>query len=90
MTSSSVARRLLVALFQMKQCNEIIELIGVCRRADVSVYSGLSNLQALGRAGLVDPRRLRLTLEGLAVAASLTQASANAEVRFEQLWRVAA
>jgi hypothetical protein len=90
MNSSSTARRLLQALFEMKQANEIIELIGVCQRAEVNLYTGLATLQKLGRAGFVDPIRLRLTFEGLAVASSLREAPAQASVRFESVWRLAA
>jgi hypothetical protein len=90
MNSSDAARRLLEALFVMKQSNEIIELFGVCQRAELSLYAGLSTLQLLGSVGLVDPVRLRLTLTGLGVAASLVRGSVAAEVQFEQLWSRAA
>lgn len=90
MNSQSTSRRLLVSLFEMSQSNEIIELIGLCQRADVNLYSGLSLLDRLGRAGLLDPRKLRLTLEGLAVCSSLKHDAVQGQAHFERVWLMAA
>jgi hypothetical protein len=53
----------------------------VCTAARSRPYAALKALRALGEAGLVDPHRLRLTLEGLTVAAALVRPAARAAER---------
>jgi len=59
-----------------------MDLCTGCRRRP---YAVLKALQVLGRAGLVDPHRLRLTLSGLAVASALARPAARAEARARAL-----
>lgn len=63
--------RLLIALFDLAQASEIIDLYSLAEEAGLNLYRTLSELHALSLAGLVDARRLRLTAAGLAVAVAL-------------------
>jgi hypothetical protein len=81
MIPSRVSRRLLACLFIWRQNNEIIDFMDLCTAVRARPYAVLKTLRALGEAGLVDPHRLRLTLEGLTVAASLVRPAARAEER---------
>lgn len=71
MTTYGNRARLLLALFDMTQAGVTIELFSVSENAGLNLYRTLSELAVLGERGLVDPRKWRLTLSGLAVAASL-------------------
>ncbi|MEO8180151.1 MAG: hypothetical protein ABI895_15050 [Deltaproteobacteria bacterium] len=81
MTPHRLSRRLLHLLFVRRQNDEIIDFMDLCTASRARPYAVLRALQALGSAGLVDPRRLRLTLSGLAVASVLVRPTAGAEVR---------
>jgi hypothetical protein len=63
--------RLLVALFDLAQASESIDLYSLAEEAGLNLYRTLSELHSLSGAGLVDARRLRLTALGLPVAVSL-------------------
>jgi hypothetical protein len=63
--------RLLVALFDLTQANETIELYSLADEAGLNLYRTLSEIHALSLAGFVDARRLRLTASGLALAVAL-------------------
>jgi hypothetical protein len=65
-------------LFKCCQNDESIDFIDLCEGVGSRPYSVLKALGSLGRAGLVDPRRLRLTLDGLAVAAAIARPAARA------------
>ena len=81
MIPSRLSRRLVACLFIWHQNNEVIDFMDLCTAARARPYAALKTLRALGEAGLVDPHRLRLTLEGLAVAAALVRPAARAEQR---------
>jgi hypothetical protein len=57
----------------------VVDFLGLCSDSRGRPLAVLRALHALGEAGLVDPRRLRLTLSGLAVAAALVRPTAGAE-----------
>jgi hypothetical protein len=71
MNATRLRKRLLAALFVRAQSNETINLFELTESSAASAYAVLKELDALARAGLVDARRLRLTLNGLAVASTL-------------------
>ncbi|HKO93585.1 MAG TPA: hypothetical protein VJU61_20670 [Polyangiaceae bacterium] len=71
MIPSRLPRRLLTTLFVRSQANDSIDLLLLSERAGASPYAVLRALSALQDAGLVDARRLRLTLNGLALASAL-------------------
>ena len=70
--------RLLQVLFVRRQNNEIIDLMDLCAGTGARPHAVLKALQALADAGLVQPRRLRLTLSGLAVASALVSPTTSA------------
>jgi hypothetical protein len=70
MIPSRLPRRLLTTLFVRSQNNDCIDLFVLSERAGASPYAVLRALAALADAGLVDARRLRLTLSGLALASA--------------------
>jgi hypothetical protein len=74
MTTHPPQSRLLIALYQISQDNENIDIFSVSERADVSLFAALAGLDELDRSGLVVARRLRLTLAGLAAAVALAPA----------------
>ena len=71
MIPSRLPRRLLTTLFVRSQNNDYIDLFVLSERAGASPYAVLRALSALQDAGLVDARKLRLTLSGLALAGAL-------------------
>jgi hypothetical protein len=75
MTTYGPSARLLLALFDMLQSQEPVELFSLSETAGLNLYRTLAELQKLGERGFVDPRRLQLTLSGLAVAAALDRRS---------------
>lgn len=75
MTAYRPSARLLLALFDMLQSREPVELFSLAETAGLNLYRTLAELQKLGEKGFVDPRRLQLTLSGLAVAAALDRRS---------------
>jgi len=78
MIPSRLPRRLLTTLFVRSQNNDYIDLLVLSERAGASPYAVLRALSALAEAGLVDARRLRLTLSGLALASALVGSRAEA------------
>jgi len=79
MIPNRLSRRLLHVLFVRRQNDEVIDFMDLCIGTRARPHAVLQALQALGAAGLVDPRRLRLTLSGLAVASALVRPAARAE-----------
>ena len=71
MIPNRLSRRLLGLLLTSRQNDEIIDFMDVCEACAARPYAVLKTLHALGAAGLVDPVRLLLTFEGLAVASAL-------------------
>jgi hypothetical protein len=71
MIPSRLSRRLLRLLLSSRQNDVIIDFMDMCEACCARPYAVLKALQALGSAGLVEPSRLRLTFEGLAVASAL-------------------
>lgn len=65
--------RLLAELYRAGQGSESSDIFSLARAAGASLLVTLRALQALERAGLVDARRLRLTLPGLALAAAFSR-----------------
>jgi len=78
MIPSRLPRRLLTTLFVRSQNNDCIDLLVLSERAGASPYAVLRALSTLEDAGLVDARRLRLTLSGLALAGALVGPRAEA------------
>jgi len=78
MIPSRLPRRLLTTLFVRSQNNDYVDLLVLSERAGASPYAVLRALSALADAGLVDARRLRLTLSGLALASALVGPRAEA------------
>jgi hypothetical protein len=73
MNATRLRKRLLVTLFVRSQNNEIADLFELSESSAASSYAVLKELDVLARAGLVDARRLRLTMSGLAVASALLE-----------------
>lgn len=86
MNHSGPRQRLLSALLMLSQSNEIIDIFSLAEEAGLDLFVTLKTLNELARSGLADVRSLRLTLAGLAVAASLcSEARHNAERAFEEV-----
>ena len=81
MIPSRLCRRLLACLVIWRQNNEIVDFMDLCTALRARPHAVLKALRDLGQAGLVDAHRLRLTLDGLAVAAALVRPAARAEAR---------
>lgn len=75
--------RLLRTLFELHRDNEPVDLLSVAEDAGLSVYIALSCLDQLERRGLVDARRLSLTLRGLAVAVAVGDDQYRAQVSLD-------
>jgi hypothetical protein len=71
MNDSELRRGLLQALATLSQSGDNFDLFDLARASDQSLYVVLRGLEDLGSLGLVEQRRLRLTLAGLAVASAL-------------------
>lgn len=81
MATYAPSARLLLALFDMVQAGENIELFSLSEVSGLNLYRTLSELDRLDRRGLVDRRRLRLTAAGLTVAVSLDRRDGVREAR---------
>lgn len=81
MATYAPSARLLLALFDMVQAGESIELFSLSEACGLNLYRTLSELERLDRRGLVDSRRLRLTVSGLTVAVSLNRRDGVREAR---------
>lgn len=75
MTTSSPSFRLLIALFDLMQSNEEIDLFSLAQASGLNLYRTLAELETASNRGLLDVRRMRLTMTGLALAASLDRRS---------------
>ena len=73
MNEPTLGGRLLAQLFRNGQTGINADIIDIARGCDASVLAVLKVSVILERAGLVDARRLRLTLSGLAVAAAFAR-----------------
>ncbi len=71
MTTYGPRSRILIALFDLVQAQAIIDIFALSETAGLNLYRTLAELEALDARGLVDRRRLRLTLPGFTVAAAL-------------------
>lgn len=71
MIPNRLSRRLLRLLLNSRQNDEIIDFMDACEACAARPYALLKVLHSLSAAGLVESGRLRLTLEGLAVASAL-------------------
>ncbi len=72
--------RLLCSLLSMSQDNETIDIFSLSEAAGLTLYQALKHLNILAQANLVDARRLRLTFNGLAVAAALSKGEVGEKV----------
>jgi hypothetical protein len=72
MNENNRQARLLKVLLRRARDNEIINLFELAADCGQSVFVVLKSLSLLQEKGLVDARRLRLTLQGLAWASALT------------------
>ncbi len=77
MMTSDPRARLLINLLSASQQDETIDVFTLGEGSGLSLYQVLKHLNTLAEAGLVDARRLRLTLQGLAVAASLARSESG-------------
>ena len=75
MQISALPRRVLQLVFTLSSNSTALTRPRLERRLAVSSTELNLALAELGRLGLLDPQRLRLTLPGLAVAAACRQAS---------------
>lgn len=75
MNKPNLLGRLLIHLARRIQTGDIIDLFELSVDSGASSFSTLSALAELEHAGLVDARRLRLTLAGLTLAAALAARS---------------
>jgi len=73
MNELNLRGRLLATLFRRGQVNENIDVLGLAEGCRGRLADVLVGLDQLARAGLVDARRLRLTLAGLACATALAR-----------------
>lgn len=71
MTLHSPRSRCLRALLMMSQTNANIDLFSLAQEAELDLYRTLRELSALHDQGLVDRRKLRLTMNGLIHAVRL-------------------
>jgi DNA-binding IclR family transcriptional regulator len=72
MILSKPHKHLLICLQQLSQANEMIDLMTLCSRTTQTPYAVLRGLSSLQEQGLVNARKLRLTLPGLALAQALS------------------
>jgi hypothetical protein len=77
MNEPNVWGRLLLSLLRRGQDNETVDLFALAGDCATSSFELLRALEALQSRGLVDARRLRLSLDGLAVAQALRSQSAR-------------
>jgi hypothetical protein len=80
--------RLLRALLLLSQSNAIIDIFQLAAEADMSLLKALRGVEKLHQAGLVDRRRLRLTLAGLARAVPLCPEARQIAVAQEHVERL--
>jgi DNA-binding transcriptional ArsR family regulator len=73
MSESKLRARLLTHLFRKGQEGENTNLINLARSSGTSLLAVREALASLERAGLVDARRLRLTMNGLALTAAFSE-----------------
>jgi hypothetical protein len=78
MNANRLRKRLLAILFVRSQNNETTHIFDLAESSGASCHEVLLELRRLNRGGLVDERRLRLTLSGLAVASALVRPSRRA------------
>ncbi|MEN9578199.1 MAG: hypothetical protein RJA70_1208 [Pseudomonadota bacterium] len=71
MTLITPRARVLRAVFELSRESEIVDIFSISEEAGLSVYSALATLSDLEKRGMLDARRLKLTLKGVAVAAAL-------------------
>ncbi len=74
MNPQRLPRRVLRLLLSSRQKDEAIDFMDLCWACAARPYAVLRALRSLAAAGLVDPIRLRLTFQGLAVASALCAA----------------
>ncbi|HVZ31412.1 MAG TPA: hypothetical protein VG963_03250 [Polyangiaceae bacterium] len=75
MNANRLRKRLLAILFVRSQNNETTHIFDLAESSGASCCEVLLELRTLDRGGLIDGRRLRLTLRGLAVASALVRPS---------------
>jgi hypothetical protein len=80
--------RLLRALLLLSQSNAIIDIFQLAAEADMSLLKALRGVERLHQAGLVDRRRLRLTLAGLARAVPLCPEARQIAIAQEHVERL--
>jgi hypothetical protein len=78
MNANRLRKRLLAILFVRAQNNETTHIFDLAESSGASFGEILLELRTLDRGGLIDERRLRLTLSGLAVASALLRPARRA------------
>jgi hypothetical protein len=81
MSDPKLGVRVLSVLLRRSHDNEIIDLFELGSECGAELALVLRTLDALDAAGLVDARRLRLTLSGLAVASAFAARARKARLR---------
>ena len=81
MTFNASAKHLLLSLIRMSQANEIIDIFSLSAATGLSPYAALKTLVALETKGWVDARKLRVTLQGLAIGQALAGQTAGTRKR---------
>ncbi len=71
MSATDPLSRLLIALLELGQSNEVIDLFSLSDEAGVSLFGTLKGLSELAERGLVSAERMRLTMAGLSLACGL-------------------
>jgi hypothetical protein len=80
--------RLLRALLLLAQANANIDIFQIAAEAELTILQALRCVDALHRRGLVDRRRLRLTLTGLSEAVRLCPEARQIAVAQESVERL--
>jgi hypothetical protein len=73
MNDIRLCARIAKELFRRAQANETTDIFDLARACDTSLFAALKAVDRMGREGLMDPRRLRLTLEGLALVTAFSR-----------------
>jgi hypothetical protein len=83
MNDTKLCARIAKELFRRAQADETSDIFDLAQACGTSLFSALKALQKLDTEGLVDARRLRLTLSGLAVVAAFSRARTSQQPESE-------
>jgi Mn-dependent DtxR family transcriptional regulator len=77
MNDTKLCARIAKELFRRAQADESADIFDLAEACGASLFRVLKAVQKLDREGLVDARRLRLTLSGLALVAAFSRSRAS-------------